>query len=171
MGHRGPSGLIISFQEYYGDLLRFLARRTGNRQWAADVAQETYLRLASLQEATPEVGDARAYIFRVAGNLAIDSMRKEARLAARYAEEDAAIHVADPSPLPETILLARERLALLEEALKELPPNARQALLMSRVDGLSFAQIAAELGVSESMVAKYIAQALRACRDRLNQER
>ena len=48
-----------------------------------------------------------------------------------------------------------------------LPPNARRALLMSRIDGMTFAEIAAVLGVSESMVAKYIAQALRAGRDYL----
>ena len=68
---------------------------------------------------------------------------------------------------PERTLLARERLELLDEALAALPPNARRALLMSRVNHLTFARIAEELGVSESMVAKYIAQALRACRDHL----
>jgi RNA polymerase sigma factor (sigma-70 family) len=63
----------------------------------------------------------------------------------------------------------RERLRLLDETLTQLPPNVRRALLMSRVEELTFAQIAAELDVSESMVAKYIAQALRVCRDRLRQ--
>ncbi|MCP6134986.1 helix-turn-helix domain-containing protein, partial [Klebsiella pneumoniae] len=54
---------------------------------------------------------------------------------------------------------------MLDEALLQLPDKARQALLLNRVEGLTQAQIAQRLGVSESMVAKYIGQALRHCRD------
>ena len=75
--------------------------------------------------------------------------------------------VADPLASPERTLLARERLRVLDEALSALPPKARQALLMSRIGHLTFAEIARELGVSESMVAKYLARALRTCRDHL----
>lgn len=169
MGRREALGLIASFQAHYDDLLRFLTRRTGNAERAADVMQDTYLRLASIPETTTEIGNWRAYIFRVAGNLAIDTMRKEGKIDERSAAADLAATLPDPAPLPEVALLARERLELLDAALAALPHNARQALLMSRIDGLTFAQIAAELGVSESMVAKYIARALRACRDHLRQ--
>lgn len=167
MRRRRLSSLIASFEAHYDELLRFLTRRTGSADRAADVAQHTYLRLALAPEPSSPIGDPRAYVFRVAGNLAIDTMRKEGRIAARTALADRAAALADPAPSPETALLARERLALLDEALAGLPAKARRALLMSRLDGLTFAQIAAELGVSESMVAKYIAQALRACRDHL----
>lgn len=165
----GPSTLIASFEAHYDELIRFLTRRTGSVERAADVAQDTYLRLAANGEPRPEIDNPRAYLFRVAGNLAIDTLRKEGRMAARSAPEHHAATVTDPLASPETTLLARERLRLLDETLTALRPNARRALLMSRVEGLTFARIAAELGVSESMVAKYIAQALRACRDRLRQ--
>ncbi|MNM85253.1 putative RNA polymerase sigma factor FecI [compost metagenome] len=108
---------------------------------------------------------ARRFIFRVAGNLAIDTLRREQRMAGNLDDTDAVRQVPCPAPAPEAALLARERLEQLDEALLQLSPNARQALLLNRVEGLTQAQIAQQLGVSESMVAKYIGQALRHCRD------
>lgn len=160
------SGLLASFQEHYDDLLQFLTRRMSDRQRAADVAQETYLKLVKIeQQQTLSVLHARSFIFRVAGNLAIDTLRREQRMAGNLDDSAAASEVACPAPAPEAALLARERLAQLDEALLQLSPNARQALLLNRVEGLTQAQIAQQLGVSESMVAKYIGQALRHCRD------
>ncbi|BBU44244.1 sigma-70 family RNA polymerase sigma factor [Pseudomonas monteilii] len=163
------SGLLASFQEHYDDLLQFLTRRMSDRQRAADVAQETYLKLVKIDEQALPVLHARSFIFRVAGNLAIDALRREQRLAASHDDCDGAGELACPAPAPEAMLLAWERLQILDDALLKLPDNARQALLLNRVEGLTQAQIAQRLGVSESMVAKYIGQALRHCRDWLKQ--
>ncbi|CAM4053849.1 Putative RNA polymerase sigma factor FecI [Pseudomonas wadenswilerensis] len=159
------SGLLSSFQEHYDDLLQFLTRRMSDRQRAADVAQETYLKLVKIEQQELPVLHARSFIFRVAGNLAIDTLRREQRMSANLDDSEAARQVPCPAPAPEAALLASERLELLDEALLQLSANARQALLLNRVEGLTQAQIAQRLGVSESMVAKYIGQALRHCRD------
>lgn len=162
-----PTDLIATFEACYDELIRFLTQRTGSRERAADVAQDTYLRLAAAGQRAGEIGNPRAYVFRVASNLAIDSLRKNSRIEARSADENLAADLADPLASPEKVLLARERLRLLDETLSGLSPNVRRALLMSRVEGMTFSEIAKVLGVSESMIAKYIAQALRAGRDRL----
>jgi len=167
MGRHDVSALIASFRENYQDLLRFLTRRTGNAERAADVAQDTYVRLAAIPPTNLDIQNPRAFVYRVAGNLAIDMMRREGRIAADFTLLEAAETVPDTAPSPEASALARERLRLLEAALDELPSKPRLALLLSRVEGRSFVEIARQLGVSESMVAKYIAQALRHCRDRL----
>lgn len=159
------SGLLASFQEHYDDLLQFLTRRMSDRQRAVDVAQETYLKLVKIEAQAVPVLHARSFIFRVAGNLAIDALRREQRLAANHEGSDDAGEVPCPAPAPEAVLLASERLQMLDEALLQLSSNARQALLLNRIEGLTQAQIAQRLGVSESMVAKYIGQALRHCRD------
>lgn len=166
MGRESSTRLLAAFEGQYSELLRFLVRRTGDPQRAEDVAQEAWLKVAG---GVPEaaVRNPRAYLFRVAANLATDRQRQERRHAQRRAEEAAAHALPDPLACPERRNAARERLAALDEALASLPDNARRALLMSRVEGIGFAGIAAELGVSESMVAKYIAQALRACRAHL----
>ncbi|WP_263143676.1 sigma-70 family RNA polymerase sigma factor [Pseudomonas alcaligenes] len=147
---------------HYADLLRFLARRLGDRQRAADVAQDTWLRLADHPNEN-DVLDPRAYLFRVAGNLAIDNLRREGRLAELHVEATAADELCDPLATPESHVLAHESLELLDAALDQLPVNARTALLLNRLDGLTHAQIARRLGVSESMVGKYIVQAMRHC--------
>ena len=167
MGRQDVSALIASFRDNYRDLLRFLTRRTGDADRAADLAQDTYLKLATLSPASGEIRNPRAYVYRVAGNLAIDTLRRDGRIAADFTFLEAADLVADPTPSQDTHAIGRQRLRLLETALDELPTKPRLALLLNRVEGRTFAEIASRLGVSESMVAKYIAQALRHCRDRL----
>ena len=116
-----------------------------------------------------EIADPRGYFFRVARNLAIDTIRRDIRQRRYLSLEEPAPTLADPHPLPETVVLARHRLALLDRALRQLPEKPRQALLLSRVEGLTHAAIARRLGVSESMIAKYLAQSLRHCRNYLKQ--
>lgn len=161
--------LITSFQDHYHELVRFLTRRTGSADQAADLAQDLYVKLAGMGSPSAVIDDPQAYLFRAAGNLAVDRMRQEARHSARHADTDAGETVADPVPSPEATLLSRERLRLFDQALGELPPNVRTALLLFRVEGCPHAEIARRLGVSESMVAKYLARALSHCRDRLRQ--
>jgi len=73
--------------------------------------------------------------------------------------------VADNMPSPEVCVIDRDQLRLLALALARLPAKPRAALLLSRCDGLSHREIGVRLKVSESMVAKYLGQALRHCRD------
>lgn len=165
---REDSSLLITiFQENYEQLIRFLTRRLGgDRDRATDVAQDTYLRLqAQSGSDIAAIGNPRAYVYRVAGNLAIDGLRRDGRIGKRLVAEMEGAEVEAPDPSPEKTVIGRQRLALLDQALTELPEKPRRALMMFRIDGLSQAEIARELGVSESMVAKYIARALRHCRD------
>lgn len=159
--------LLMVFQEHYADLLAFLARRLGNVEKAADVAQDTYVRLAGLAD-TAQILEPRAFVFRVAGNLAIDRLRQERRYCALQVEEPDE-EPCDPIASPERTFLAAEAIEQLDHALQHLPSNARLALLLSRLEGLTHAQIALRLGVSESSVGKYLVLAMRHCRDWLRQ--
>ncbi|WP_417828150.1 RNA polymerase sigma factor [Thalassospira sp.] len=171
MARQSASVLIASFQENYEQLLRFLIRKlNGDSERAADVVQDTYLRLAQTLDTEDQIDNPRAYIYRVAGNLAIDQIRRDRRQNVHQDVEADDFHVADigdPKPGPENIYLSREQIALLDRALSQLPEKPRAALLMFRVDGLSHNEIAQKLGVSNSMVAKYIGRALKHCRDAL----
>lgn len=149
------------------DLLRYFRRRLHGGHWADDLAQETLLRLHhALQGGTVE--NPRALAFRIAENLAIDHHRKQAvRADAAVDWEVAWDDVRCPAPLPDAVVEQRSRLAQLYAALQELPADCRAAFAMSRLEGLSHAEIARRLGVSESMVGKHLARAMRHCRDRL----
>jgi RNA polymerase sigma factor (sigma-70 family) len=157
------AGLIRTFLSLYDDLLRLLSWRTGRPDIAADLVHETYMKLAT-RESDERVENPRSYVLRTATNLAIDWLRRDIRIRAVQGSDDEIENIEDLAERPEARLLAQERLRLLNAALLELPPKARQALLLNRVEGLTQAEIAAKLGVSESMVTKYIAQALRHCR-------
>lgn len=160
--------LLISFQEHYADLLAFLARRLGNVENAADVAQETFLRLSRLAD-TSHILEPRAFIFRVAGNLALDRLRQERQRSTLHSDGALPDDLCDHNSSPEKHFLDREAVRQLDQSLQALPANARLALLLSRLEGLTHGQIAQRLGVSESMVGKYIVQAMRHCRDWLRQ--
>jgi len=70
-------GLLASFQEHYDDLLQFLTRRMRDRQRAADVAHETYLRLAQIESHVVPLLHPHRLIFRLAGNLSLDALRRQ----------------------------------------------------------------------------------------------
>ncbi|MFT8679432.1 RNA polymerase sigma factor [Gluconacetobacter sp.] len=165
MAERGKRARLAgSFQRHYQDLLRFLFHRTGDMNDAADLAQDTWVRLSRVQDQAIE--NDRAYIFRVAGNLVLDAHRRSVRRAGWFSDEEPDKGIVDHAPSQERLAIDRDHLTRLDAALLELPVKARLALMMLRVDGLSYAEIAARLGVSESMVGKYIMQAVRHCRDR-----
>ena len=150
-------------------LERFLARKLDNPADAAEVAQEAFLRMYRLRE--PEkLDNARAFLFQVASNLAIDHLRRRS-LHYRFLKsekiqspEGEATDSNAGAASPEQIISARERLALIYQAIDGLPIRCRQAFMLHRNSGLSYSDIARELDVSVSSVEKYIVQALKACR-------
>ncbi|BAF90429.1 FecI-like protein [Azorhizobium caulinodans ORS 571] len=163
-----PSELMLAYMRQWRELRGHLARRVGSRDLADEALQETWLRLAGMREQPVGVRDNHAFLLRIAGNIAIDLLRRERRHAMRCISDEAVLReIADLAPSPEAYALHRDELRALVMALAELPAKPRAALLMNRCDGMSHAQVAARLKVSESMVAKYLAQALRHCRDHL----
>lgn len=162
------SDLMLAYLLQWRTLRGHLSHRTGSRDLAEEALQETWVRLATMGEQPAAVQDKHAYLLRLAGNIAIDLLRRERRHSARCVSDEAVLQeIADQAPSPEAYALHRDELRALVQALLELPAKPCAALLMNRCDGLTHVQIAARLKVSPSMVAKYLAQALRHCRDRL----
>jgi len=138
--------------------------RTGDVDRTADIVQDTWLRVAGIQALGVPVGNPRGYVLRIARNLAIDEGRRLTRLGKIHAPEEEGLAVSDPAPLVDTAMLAKERVAMLDAALRDLPERARKILLLNRVEGLSQAEIAQRLGVSPSLVSQDLAKALKHCR-------
>ena len=157
------------FLETRDELHDFFMRRLHCPETAADLAQETYIRLHTSGERAI-VENPRALAFHIAGNLAIDHVRKSktrARFESPLPEEAEGLEwVPCQRPGPEQTLMGRQALERVAAALDELPGNQRDALYLSTTEGLSYAQIGERLGVSERTVAKYVANALKHCRDR-----
>ena len=100
----------------------------------------------------------RAYLFRIAANVATDLLRRRA-VQSRVQQDDLFFETDAPAT-QERALQAREQLAAVEIALSELPPRCREAFLLSRREGWASGRIAAHLGVSDRMVRLYLVRAL-----------
>lgn len=152
------SRIEVLFREHNETLVRFLRGRLPLDVDAREAAQEAYVRLLQLDEpAQPSF--LRAYLFKVAANVATDLLRRRAIRAQGDGLEAGARGDAVPAT-QERALQAREQLELVEKALLELPPRCREAFRMSREDGAGAAEIAARLGVSDRMVRQYLVRAL-----------
>ena len=156
-----------------GPLEKYLARKLDNREDAAELAQEAYMRLHRLEQ--PEnLDNARAFLFQVATNLAVDQLRRR-QLHFRFlkvekgqAVEGEPVDLNAAGVSPEQILGARQKLQAIEKVLDKMPFKVKQAFLLHRQSGLSYSAIAEQMQVSVSSVEKYILQALKHCRQRLS---
>jgi RNA polymerase sigma-70 factor (ECF subfamily) len=144
------------FREYHQPLVRYLTRRLGDRDWAEEVAQETFLRAARQKEIVSE----RSWLFAVATNLVRDEARKDAvrrkhlELLAREARDQ-------ETRAPQVIAMERaEDAAAARKALETLSERDREALLM-REEGLDYTEIAAALSLSVASVGTTLARARR----------
>ena len=159
--------------ELNAPLVRFLTNKLKNNQDACDLAQEAFLRIYKLQN-PQELDNARAFLFQTASNLAIDQLRR-VKLHNKYLRAEACSpRVADEgayaSPSAERTAIAVQQLRLIYDTIDKLSPNCRRAFLLHRGKDMTYSEIASELGVSTSMVEKYIIQALRQCRKQLQKQ-
>ncbi|MBI3790050.1 MAG: sigma-70 family RNA polymerase sigma factor [Gemmatimonadetes bacterium] len=142
------------FRTYHATLVRYLTRRLGDRDWAEEVAQETFVR-ALRQDA---IMNERAWIFAVATNLVRDEARKDARrrrhLELLRAEAEEA---AEPEPEGASAERAAQA-AMARQALEALAERDRNALLMKE-EGLDYHEIAAALDLSFGSVGTTLARA------------
>lgn len=157
------------FRLYHRQLRTLAYARLGDREVAADLTQDTFVRYASLcpERRSQAIVEPRFFLMRILGNLIIDLGRSRARRDVHVTLDELQDELCDPRPGPERLLELRQQLQLLHLALSELPDNCRQALLLNRVDGLTHQAVAERLEVSPSMVSKYIMRGLRHCARRL----
>ena len=144
------------FREFNQPLVRYLTRRLGDRDWAEEVAQETFLRAARQGEIVSE----RSWLFAVATNLVRDEAKKDARRR-RHLELLAQEAKAEEPVTPQLLTMDRaEDAASARRALDALGERDREALLM-REEGLNYTEIAEALSLSVASVGTTLARARR----------
>lgn len=148
------------YTDHHGWLRGLLRRKLGNAFDAADLAHDVYLHLMKTGR-VPPAGESRRHLTQIANGMVIDLYRRR-QIEAAYLEVLALVPEA-LAPSEEERALVLEALAEIDAVLHQLPAKARKALLLCKLDGLSYRDIAAELQVSVSSVEKYIAAGLLAC--------
>jgi len=167
--------LTHAVEIHYEELRHFLRRKTGSALMAEEIVQEVWIRAKSTSVDMPD--NPRAYLYRMAENMAIDHVRKEStrnRMTnfSDLNDNDSETNVESiPSALPEPIesIINQQEFAVLNAAVRELPDKCREVFLLYRGQGLRMKEIAEMLGVSEKTVEKHIARAMLHCRERLRQ--
>nr|WP_311629304.1 sigma-70 family RNA polymerase sigma factor [Pseudomonas sp. AS2.8] len=149
------------YLDHHGWLRERLQRRLGCLGQAADLAQDTFVRLLAREGELERLREPRAFLATVAQGLLANHWRRQA-LERAYLEALAARPQA-VQPSPEAQALILETLTELDALLDCLPGRVRQAFLLAQLEGLTYAVIAERLGVSERMVKKYMAQAMLHC--------
>ena len=163
---RSPAWLEV-FLDHRDELMAFLKRRADPRHQAGDLLHDVFLRM-SRQGSLAEVENPKAYLFRAAANVAIDSARAERhRSRAAVVSNGEALDARDPAPDPLQTAIDRDLLRRLDAALAELPEDTRAMIYLLRIDGCSYEEVARLFGVSKSTVEKRVSKAIRQCKARL----
>src|SRR5690606_4413116 len=155
-----PSEVDLLYQTHHAWLRGWLRARVGCRENAADLAQDTFVRLLRARHPSP-LKEPRAYLSSIARRPMIDQFRRRA-LERAYQESLASLPEGE-APSEEHRLVILDTLERLDQALHQLKPRARQAFLLAQLDGLSLVQVAQRLGVSRATVERDLARALGVC--------
>jgi RNA polymerase sigma-70 factor (ECF subfamily) len=130
------------FEQYHAAIFAYLYRLVDDREWAHDLTQETFLQVFRTRQRLPQVENARAWVYRIATNLAFNALKRRRRFAWLPWQQ------ADLSA-PDTAEQSAQRMAV-EQTLAELPPHYRAPLLLHY--GFSVREVAETLGIGQSAV-------------------
>ncbi len=149
------------YVDHQGWLNGWLRGQLGCSQKAADLAQDTFVRVLTKNHGLDAIREPRAYLHTIARGLLINHWRRR-QIEQAYLEA-MALQPEAVAPSPEDQALVVETLMRVETMLARLPEKVRRAFLSSQLHGMTYAAIAMELGVSERMIKKYMAQAMLHC--------
>jgi len=152
--------LVLLFNRYRGALTRHVERLVGSREDAAELVQETYLRVMRQIQASRFESAARAYLFQTATNLALDHFRRGKHRAHGNIDDLSESELPGADPPPEQLVAEDQTLNRLRAAMLQLPEATREVLLRARMQNQSYAQISQELGVSVRTVERRMAEAM-----------
>ena len=148
------------YQAHNSWLTGWLRRKLGCPQNAADLAQDTFMRLLTARE-TPAINEPRAFLTLVAKRVLFNHYRRQdLERAYLQALADRPEQVA-PSEEHKAIIL--QTLLELDQLLDGLPTQVKRAFLLAQMDGLSYAQIGAQLGISIATVKRHLNKAALRC--------
>jgi RNA polymerase sigma factor (sigma-70 family) len=149
------------YRDHRGWLEGWLRRRMGNGCDAADLSQDTFLRLLASSRRIADLQEPRAYLLTV-GKRLLSNFYQRRSVEQAYLNA-LALLPEDSVPSPEQRWLLLETLQALDELLDGLPTAVRRAFLWSQLEGLGYQQIAERLRVSERTIKRYMAQAYEHC--------
>ena len=150
-------------QRHEREILRYLLRVSGDREEAADLFQETWLRAYRAYPRLHPASDVRPWLYAIATNLCRNRARNGARRAHVMVSESEVRVAADPTGGPQPSLYETDGYAMvhLRELIAQLPLKQRQAVYLRYIGGLAYAEIAAIMNCSQESARANVSQAVR----------
>lgn len=164
LGDQGSSLLERAYSLYFSQLTKRIGSRIYDEATAHDIAQSAFVKLAAHKD-LKTLDDAKALVFKIARDLAIDHMRKESTHRRIHEEngDTLALNGHDVAT-PEDDAIESDLYRQLFDVVSRLPEKRREALLLARFQGRSFSEIAEALNISEETVRHHVYLGLRDCR-------
>jgi RNA polymerase sigma factor (sigma-70 family) len=145
------------FERYHRPLFGFLHRMTGSRVAAEDLVQDVFVRVLKYRQTYRDTGSFEAWLFHIARNARHDFAKKHPTMDTIPDDLD----LAATGPAPGLRLEQREDAALLREALKRLPADKRELIVLARYRGLTYAELGALMGTDVGTMRVRLHRAIR----------
>jgi len=158
------SGVSSAFIENIDFLKNFLKRFLSKDEDIEDVTQEAYLKAYNIEQ-NSDIDNPKAYLFRVAKNVALNELNQKSRQMTVYIEDRLASIPVDGKDTLEDELEAEQSVMLYYKAANALPKKCRRVFLLRKVNGMSHKEISEHLGITISAVEKHLRNGTRSCRD------
>ncbi len=157
------------FSQYRLPLLDYLYGMTRDREWAADLVQETFLNAYTVADSPTTIANPRAWLYRIATNTGLTALQRRKRftwLPLTAAAPSPGASSSDRWKRPELAEFSAQDVAAdvaerdaVWKTLAELPPRWRSVLLLQATAGFEVREIATQLGLSEANVRKILFRA------------
>lgn len=147
------------FNAYHNQVAEYVLMIVSSPEMTAEIVQDIYLKIWMNRSALVGIDNFTAYLFIITRNYTLNCLKKMAR--DRRNEAQYKQHVNDVAATTEVSVPAQEYLALIDQAVAQLSPQQQKVYLLSRQEGLKYAEIAEQMGISRETVKKYIQLALK----------
>lgn len=148
--------------EYYNEILNYVSKLVGDKEFAKDVAQETFTRVMELE---PGKEINRSFLYKTSRNIVIDELRKKRKFSqVEFIEEVFSI---PQDEQPDEIVIEDNQYQNLMKIVHTLPPRSKEAFIFHAIDGYSRKEIAEIMGISQNAVEKHITRATKKLQEKL----
>ena len=155
----------ILMRKYYPRVLNFVYRFLGNRQLSEDLTQDVFMKVYKSARRYRPRSQFQTWLYTIAKNTCLNELRRNRGQMVSIDEPVTADEpvikreISDPRADPAGEFLQKEKKALIQAAINDLPENQRIAVLLRRYDGFSYAEIAATLNVTDKAVKSLLSRA------------